>query len=146
MFQTILNRKHVRQMLVNEPRMRTINDVGINWELMNMTDPMDPLTKENSQGISDRQLMGWRTVDTHPEWITQQVRIAGTSRDPSVRSLIHATDQFVHSDPSIQQWHNCTINNGWMGITDRTGGWSAFMICGHQGSYSVYFICGLVEP
>jgi len=58
MFQTILNRKHVRQMLVNEPRMRTINDVGINWELMNMTDPMDPLTKENSQGISDRQLMG----------------------------------------------------------------------------------------
>jgi hypothetical protein len=49
MFQTILNRKHVRQKLVNEPRMCTINDVPINWELMNMTDLTNPLTKENMQ-------------------------------------------------------------------------------------------------
>jgi hypothetical protein len=117
MFQTILNRKHVRQMLVNEPCMWTINDVPINWELMNMTDLTDPLTKENMQWISDRRLMGWRTVGTQLEWITQQVWIAGTSRDPSVCSLIHATDQFVHSDPFVQQWHNCVINSRWMGIT-----------------------------
>jgi hypothetical protein len=68
MFQTILNRKHVRQMLVNESCMCTINDVLINWELTNMTEPMDPLTKENTQWISDRLLMGRRrTVDTHLE-------------------------------------------------------------------------------
>jgi hypothetical protein len=77
-------------MLVNEPRKCTINDVMIKQELMNMTDPTDALMKENTQWISDTQLMGWRTVDIHPEWITQQVRIAGTSRDPLVRSLIHA--------------------------------------------------------
>jgi hypothetical protein len=58
MFQTILNRKYVRQMLVNEPRMCTINDVPVNWELMNMTDSTDPLTKENTQWIIDRRLMG----------------------------------------------------------------------------------------
>jgi hypothetical protein len=55
MFQTILNRKRVRQMLVNEPHMCTINNVPINWEL---TDPTDPLTKENMQWISDRRMMG----------------------------------------------------------------------------------------
>jgi len=45
-------------MLVNEPCMCTINDVPINWEVMNMTDPTDPLTKENTQWIIDRRLMG----------------------------------------------------------------------------------------
>jgi len=48
MFQTILNRKHVRHMPVNEPHMCTINDVPINWELINMTDLTDPLTNENT--------------------------------------------------------------------------------------------------